>query len=182
MAEAILRARLADRAADVVVGSAGLYFDGRPAEPGAVKALARRGLDLAPFRSRIISAELLAGASLVLGMEQRHVREVSVLDPSLFARTFTLPEFAAAVAEAEPRGTASLADWVRELGRDRSVADHLGADPTLEVADPMGLSSRAFRTCADRLETLVDQIVEAAWPRVDASATPVRSPTPGGPR
>ncbi len=163
MAETLLRARLADRAPEVEIGSVGILFDDRPAERGAVKAMARRGIDLAPFRSRIMSAELLENTSLVLGMERIHVREAAVLG-NVFGHAYTLREL---VADAElfgPRSDEPLRDWATRIGRLRTPTDYLVDQPGTAVDDPMGQSRRAFRTCADEIDRLLGRLVTLAWP------------------
>lgn len=170
MAEVILRARLAERAPEVVVGSAGLLFEGREAEPQARRVLAKRGLDLDEHRSRTISAELLAPTSLIIGMERDHVRKVALLDPSFFARSFTLPELvraASIVGAREPE--VSLRDWAERMGSMRDPGDYAYADPASEIADPFGRSGRAFRASADLIANEIDALVELAWP---ATTTP----------
>lgn len=172
MAEAMLRARLADRAPAVQVGSAGLLFDGRDADPQAVKTLAKRGLHLDEFRSRTISPEVLEGVGLVLGMERRHVREVATTAPGLFAQSFTLPEFVASAAAIGSRDHRTLRDWVGSVGQRRDPKAYLGADPDSEVADPYGGSGRRFRACADELDGLLDELVDLAWPSPPTGGTP----------
>ena len=175
MAEALLRARLADVDPSIEVASAGLLFDGRPAERNAVKAMAQRGLDLRDHRSQIISAELLAPASLILGMQRTHVREVVALGPDLFARSFTLIELVHAGRIVGPpvRGE-TLRGWAERIGTLRSQADYELPDPGSEISDPMGQSARAFRACAETIDARLAELVELAWPTYDA--------TPGDPR
>ncbi len=183
MAEALLRARLAEQAPQVTVGSAGLYFDGRPAERGAVKAMARLGHDLTPFRSRTLTPELIEGASLILGMERLHVRAVYDLVPDRFARCFTLIEFVEGAEVFGPRQDEDLGSWVERIGRLRSPTDYAGPDPTSEVADPMGGSGRVFRAVADQLRELTDRLADLAWPAGVGATPPVSSSPPllGGP-
>lgn len=164
MAEALLRARLEHRIPPVVVGSAGLRFDGRGPERGAIRAMARRGIDIGGARSQIISAEMLEQASLVLGMERYHVREVAALRPDRFARTYTIVEFVEDAEVFGPRGDEPLSGWVERIGRLRTIDSYAGTDPASEVADPMGRSGRFFRTVADQLEALVDRLAFLAWP------------------
>jgi protein-tyrosine phosphatase len=74
MAEGLLRARLA-RLGHGTVESAGIAaLVGRPAEPHAVAACARRGIDISAHRARQLTPELLAAADVVLVMDdaQRH--------------------------------------------------------------------------------------------------------------
>lgn len=165
MAEVLLRARLATVAPEVVVGSAGLLFDGRPAERHAIKTMAKIGLDLSTHAARKISVELLAGTSIILGMERRHVREVATLDPALFARSFTLPELVHATSIVGPRpAEVDLRTWVEHLGSLRSAADYSLRDRASEIEDPMGGSARAFRSCAQTIDERLATLVALTWP------------------
>jgi protein-tyrosine-phosphatase len=180
MAEGLLRARLAEIAPSVQVGSAGLLFDDRPADPDTVKAMAKRGIDLSGHRAQRISAELLAGAALILGMERRHVREVAVLDRDLWRRSFTLPEFVVLAREAGPRpGDESLRDWVERCGAGRTAADYARDDPASEVDDPFGESGRAHRRAAARIADHIDELVALAWPTPEPGGDPAPA-SPGG--
>lgn len=166
MAEVLLRARLAEVAPELVVGSAGLMFDGREADPKAVKAVGRFGLDLRSHRARTISTEILGGCSLILGMERAHVRKVAALDPDLFARTFTLPELVVGAGLAGPRrADEALEAWAGRIGKHRKLADYDYADRMSEIRDPFGSSSRSYRACADELDELLAELVELGWPQ-----------------
>jgi protein-tyrosine phosphatase len=181
MAEELLRARLSEAAPEVVVGSAGLLFDGRPAERHAVKALARLGLDLSGHRSQIVSAELLADTSVVIGMERQHLIELDKLDPELFARSFTLPELVRSVDVMGPRPEGvDLRSWVERSGSMRTLEDYLHRDPSSEIADPMGSSGRVFRSCADQIDQLLATFVDLAWPVSHPSDPAVAPATTGG--
>lgn len=181
MAEAMLRARLAKLRPPVEVGSAGLLFDGRPAEPNAVKVMAKRGLDVSDHKARKISADLLAGTSLIIGMERKHIREVATLDTSLFARSFTLPEIVhlASLVGARQKGQ-RLRDWAEHIGNLRDPVEYARSDRASEIRDPMGGSVRAFRTCADVIDLRLAQLVDLAWPRPQPSDREVAPATPGG--
>jgi len=180
MAEVLLRARLATVAPDVVVGSAGALFDGRPAERNAVRAVARQGIDLSGHRSQIMSLELLEGASVVIGMERRHVVAVADLSADLFARTFTLPELIRSidVVGLRPDGM-DLGTWVERAGSLRTLDGYGLPDPSSEIADPMGGTARAFRACADAVDGLLATFVSLAWPTPEPR-DPVVAPTTGG--
>jgi len=180
MAEVLLRARLATVAPDVVVGSVGVLFDGRPAERNAVRAMARRDLDLSQHVSRILSLELVQDASVIIGMERQHVVAVSDLDADLFARTFTLPELVASVdvVGSRPAGT-DLRTWVERAGSVRTLERYGLVDASTEIADPMGGTGRAFRACADTIDGLLATFVELAWP-TPQPRDPVVAPTTGG--
>lgn len=164
MAEALLRERLADRAPGVTVGSIGQLFDGRPAEKGAIKAMAGFGIDLSSHRSRKQTPAMIADSALILAMERVHVRDLSVLAPGTFQRTFTLPEFVRRVEEAPPRDDANLRRWVEELGADREHLGYLAASGSDEIADPIGRSTRVFRSCAAELDAYIGRMVDRVWP------------------
>lgn len=169
MAEALLRERSRSLGLELAVSSAGSMFDDRPAEGGAVAALAKLGIDLGQHRSRIVTPEIVSRADLVIGMEQRHVRDISVMPGASLAATFTLPDLVARGASLGPRGPESSHDWLGRIGAGHSPADVLVSRPDLEVADPMGGSNRAFRRCAAELDDLVTRLLALAWPHSPAS-------------
>lgn len=70
MAEGLLRARFARRGRGTVESAGLAALVGRPADPHAVALLARRGIDISGHRARQLTPELLAGADLVLVMEE----------------------------------------------------------------------------------------------------------------
>jgi protein-tyrosine-phosphatase len=130
-----------------------------------VKAVARLGLDLGGHEARRISAELLEPASLILGMERRHVREVAAVAPHLFDRSFTLPELVTLGRIVGPRPPGvDLRSWAEGIGARRNRADYEHEDRLAEVADPYGGSSRAFRECASTLDARIAELIELAWP------------------
>ena len=180
MAEVLLADALARRGVAAHVSSAGLLEDGRPASEHSVACMAGRGLDLSAHRSRAMTAELLGGADLLLGMERRHVREAAVLAPGTWERSFTLRELARRAAEAGPRpADVPLADWLARLAAGRTPDVHLGSSRDDDVADPIGRSLRTYRRCATDLERLVATVVDHLWPatRDAVDPDPVRSTT-----
>lgn len=180
MAEALLRERSRALGLDLVVGSAGSMFDDRPAERGAVAAMAKLDIDLSGHRSRTFTPEIVGRAGLVIAMEQRHVREVSVIPGALFAVTFTLHDLVSRSTSVGPRGQESIETWLGRVGAGRSPADAMMDQPHREVADPMGGSNRGFRRCAAQLDDLLDRFVALAWPSeaVTDHDGPDRHPTP----
>lgn len=180
MAEFLLRDRAARLRLPVQVSSAGLVCDHEPAQPHAVDTLERVGLDLTAHRSRIIDYPILAASDLIIGMESRHVREVCVVEPEAFSRTFTLPDLVTRAEAVGPRRRDSFEDWLAEVGDGRKRIDMLQRDHSLEVSDPMGGSRRAFRRCAEQLTDLVDRLVAVAWPETDTIDQPnlAQQPSP----
>jgi protein-tyrosine-phosphatase len=173
MAEALLRRRAEELDLDLSVSSVGSLFDGRPAEDGALGAMKALGIDLTAHQARSLTPTIVGCADLVLGMEQAHVREVSVVPGGSFERTFTLPDLVARAERVAPRRPGETpADWLARVGEGRSPADAMAAARHLEVADPMGMSKRHFRRCAAELSDLIDRLVAVAWPPTSAPSAP----------
>jgi protein-tyrosine phosphatase len=165
MAEVLLRSTLADRGVEATVSSAGLFRGGVPASPGSVRAMARRGLDLDAHRSRTVTAELLDGADLVVGMARLHVKEAVLAVPDVWPRAFTLKELVRRGAAAGPRPAGEpVADWLARLHEGRRRADLIGDDPADDVADPIGGPDDLYLRTADELELLVRRLADLAFP------------------
>lgn len=165
MAAAMLEARLRQRGVDAVVESAGFVTEGKRASFPAVELLAERGIDLAAHRSRRVGALDLSRPDLVLCMERRHVRELTVLDRSVFERSFTLPDLARrAVAHGPRRPGESVRDWLARIGADRRIGDLLGVDPDDEVEDPYGRPTAAYVRTAQRIDELLDAVLPRLLP------------------
>ena len=164
MAGALLARRL--RVAGVAgwVHSAGLLGDGQPAPPGVVSAMASYELDVSWHRSRLMTADELAAASLVLAMTREHVRHAVVTEPAVWPRAFTLKEMVRRGHQAGPRGSGeSLADWVARLhvGRERTAL--LGDSPDDDVPDPVGGPPQAYMMTAALLDQLTGHLVGLCW-------------------
>lgn len=168
MAEAMLRHRLDERGVAAHVHSAGLLLDHEPAHQYAVDTLTPLGLDLTRHRSRILADDILETADLIIGMEQRHVREVLVVAPDALPKTFTLPDLVKRAEAVGPR-QGDMSEWLAELAQGRKRLDLLRNDPRLEVPDPIGGSKRQFRKTAESLGDLLDRLVDLAWPDVGPS-------------
>lgn len=94
MAEALLRRALAARGHDhVTVGSAGTgAWEGAPASEGAYLVSLENGVDLSAHRARLLTAELVREADLVLAMSAQHRARVGALGGA--DRAYTLAEYA----------------------------------------------------------------------------------------
>lgn len=80
MAEVIAGARARQLELDVTAGSAGLLAGGgAPAAEHARAVATAHGLSLAAHRSRMVTAELLDAADLILGMTERHIEALRPL-------------------------------------------------------------------------------------------------------
>ncbi|HEC34541.1 MAG TPA: low molecular weight protein arginine phosphatase, partial [Chloroflexi bacterium] len=97
MAAALLQARLVQDPArrGWRVLSAGVWAeDGLPASPGAVMAMAERGLDLGDHRSCQVTEPLMREADLILGMTAHHVEALRLAFPQAADRVRLLAEMA----------------------------------------------------------------------------------------
>lgn len=171
MAQALLQHGLDRLGVEARVHSAGELRGGVAASGGSVRAMAARGLDLGDHRSRRMTAELLAGADLVVGMARRHVREAVLAHPEAWPYTFTLKELVRRAEEAGPRAPEQpLAEWLEGLGAGRRFADLLGDDPCDDVEDPIGSPDALYERTAVELAGLVDRLLELAFPDAVASS------------
>ena len=173
MAAALLADRLNGVPELLPVGSAGLLEGGSPASYEAVRAVAARGCDLSGHISRRLTPELLADASLVLAMERRHLREALLMDPGALHRCFTLREIVRRAGAHGPRRSGqSVAEWLAELGADRTTDDLLGDDEADDIADPIGRGRRHFNRLADELTGLADAFAALVTPAQDVPDRP----------
>ncbi len=95
MAMGLLRQRLEQDGLgeEVEVSSAGVYgLDGSPASQPGVEVLAERGIDIADHRAHTVSERDIAGADLVLVMEEAHRRTLFYSYPQHLGKIFLLSE------------------------------------------------------------------------------------------
>lgn len=182
MAEALLRRDVARVGVAATVSSTGTIAAGRPASENAVEALAELGLDISGHRSRVLTAEQVAGADLVLAMAREHVREAAVADPSAYGRTFTLKELVRRADEHGRPGTGeTLDDWLARLHRGRAAASHLGSSAGDDVADPIGQRLAVYERTAAELAALTARLADLLWclaPAVPSDPRPLPEETP----
>lgn len=132
------------------LGSAGVRArTGDPIAEHAADLLAERGIDAAGFRSRPLTAELVAGADLVLAASREHKSAVIALDPSASRRAFTIREFGFLLEDVrEPGVPDDPAERVRELVRAaigvRGLRQPERPDD-FDLDDPYGRRKSAFR-------------------------------------
>lgn len=160
MAAALLRAGVP---VGVTVSSAGLLPGGAPATADAQRTV--DGLD--DHVSRQLSPAMVEDASLVIGMERRHVREVVVSSPDVFGRTFTLRELVRRASAVGARGVdegETVDQWLARVGAGRRAGDLVGDDPADDIADPIGQPLARYRATAAELADLLDRLVALAWP------------------
>ncbi len=97
MAAALARRLLEERGGrrDVEVFSAGVAaFPGDRATPEAVEVLAGMGIDLREHRARLLTADDVTRADLILAMTGDHLKVIKNLFPGASGKVFTLAEYA----------------------------------------------------------------------------------------
>jgi protein-tyrosine phosphatase len=155
MLEAFLGSALRAQGVDAHVHSAGTAADGRPAVREVVEVSADRGHDLQPHRSRRLSPELILGADLVLPLAREHLREIVVLVPEAFDRTFTPKELVRrAAAVGGRRAGEPLAAFLARVHEGRTPQQLMGNDTDDDVADPIGGPRSGYERTAVELEQL----------------------------
>jgi protein-tyrosine phosphatase len=165
MAEAFSRKMASDRGLDVVVESRGTLPGQRLLPEDALDVIGRRGADISGHRSAVLDSAVIDRADLVLGMEREHVRDVVLLSPGAWSRTFTLKEFVRRAEELGPRlGEETFGDWLERLGQGRTRDALMGWSPADDVADPMGMPPEMLRDTARELFDLVSRVVEFLRP------------------
>jgi protein-tyrosine-phosphatase len=179
MLEAFLGSALRARGADAHVHSAGTMADGRGAVREIIEVSAERGHDLRSHVGRRLSPELVVGADLCLPLAREHLREIVVMAPEAFARTFTPKELvrrAAAVGGRRPGE--ELPAFLERVHEGRTPQQLMGNDAADDVADPIGGPRSAYERTAVELEQLALSIAALLVP-VGADAL---APTavPGG--
>lgn len=171
MAEALLRDRLRARGIAATVSSAGITFEGRAATDDAVRSAAAYGLDITEHRSRLMDADMVTRADIVLAMERLHAREAVVLGEALLPRTFTLKELVRRGERVGPRRDGeSVGEWLGRAGEGRRPLDLLGESPDDDVADPYLGTSRVYAECIAELDDLVQRLVDLLWPAAASRA------------
>lgn len=132
---------------------------GRPATDLGLAVMAARGLDTSGHRSRRVSASLIRGADLVIGMAREHVREVVAACPDAWPRAFTLKELVRLGEERGPRRVGQpLADWLAGLHAGRRLPDLLGESEGDDLADPIGRPRRVYESLAEVLDDLTTRL------------------------
>lgn len=171
MAEAFLRRALERRIAGdaPAVRSAGtIAREGGEATEEAVAAASERGADISEFRATRLGPELIAEASVVIGMAAEHRDEVLDLSSEAAARTFTLKELVRLLEALPPqRGElaerVAAADVLRRTGFEGNPHDE-------DVVDPLGLPLESFRAVAWELDGWVERLAQALVDRLPAAS------------
>jgi protein-tyrosine phosphatase len=165
------------------VGSAGTHATpGRSLHPLAAETLGERGIDTASFRTRRLTADLVAGADLVLTATREQRAACVALVPVAVRRTFTLAQFgryAAALSadRVEPGGAAEPGGPAEQVALIRAGLPVVPGDQD-DLADPVHQPVAAFRRCLDMIEpiagALTDLIAANRPDGVSATGSPPR--------
>ncbi len=78
----------------------------------AIKIMEEYGIDISPYKAKILSKDLIDEADLILVMERKHRERVEELDPEAENKTFLLKEFAGNKEKLEIRDPMGLSDEV----------------------------------------------------------------------
>ncbi|HEX3461777.1 MAG TPA: hypothetical protein VHT49_12800 [Acidimicrobiales bacterium] len=164
-AAALLASRLASTQPAISVDSVGTSDLKAPAPPEVIVAGREVGVDLADHRGRLITPDDVKGATLILGMARRHVREVVTIDPGAWPRTFTLREIVRRGQSMGPRGGHQpMVDWLVFVHHGRRMVDLHGKSTQDDIRDPLGGSLRDYRGAAETISALVTELADLAWP------------------
>src|SRR5262245_23849147 len=150
MAEGLFRHATGGRS-DYRAISAGLgAMDGQPPSLHAVEAMKEIGADISKQRSRMLTADLVKQADLILGMTHSHVDTVTLLYPHAAEKTFLLREFD---------------DTLDTFEKD--------------ISDPIGGTYDVYENCRDQIEQGIASLLRFLDQRrfAGAKAVPARTIT-----
>ncbi|MFD5826122.1 low molecular weight phosphatase family protein [Lentzea sp. NPDC060358] len=134
--------------------SAGLRArDGDPAAEAVRDLLAEKGIDVSGFRSRRVTAELLAGAGTVIAMTRAELSDALRLCPRALSYAVTLGELAAA---AQHRGPAPWRVLVA------TAIERRGTTQVEDVLDPSAAGQKAAADVAARIVELAESVGSSA--------------------
>jgi len=123
MAEALFRQAVRGRGEFRVVSAGIGAVDGQPPTPHSVRAMRELGVEISGQRSRMLTADLVRSADLILGMTHGHVDTVAVLYPPAAEKVFLLREF-----------DETLEPYEKDIG------------------DPIGSGYEVYVDCRDQIE------------------------------
>src|SRR5579872_2023237 len=165
MAEAYLGAIARDRGLRVTASSAGTLEVDRPIAKGTLQVIGTDGVDMSRHRSRLLDAQDVRGSDLVIGMTREHVREVVLIEPSAWPRTFTLKELVRRGEVSGPRWRGqSVSDWLEKVGAERRREQLMGWSTQDDVEDPMDGGPEMLRATGREILDLVGRLLDLIEP------------------
>jgi protein-tyrosine phosphatase len=184
MAERMLahavRERVGDRAAEFVLSESagtGGWHAGQSMNGPASVELRRRGVADADFRARKLMAAYIDSADLVLTATEEQSEYVAALRPDATNRVFVLGEFGRLarmvdLSELPPYDGTPEDVHARGVALVAAVNDARGGaapEPGDDLEDPWGRSAAFFTRTADEIDTSVEPLVDALFPKVSHS-------------
>lgn len=165
MVERLLLNRLGDRAGSFDISSVGTRaLEGDPMDVTAAHELRRLGGAPEGFVARQLQEKHLARADLVLTATLSHRSKVLRLAPQLLHKTFTVPELASLLPDAQGD---TLQGLVKDAARRRGTAD-LETSEDFSIRDPYQGPAELHAEVADEIASAVDGILGAFAPVIDA--------------
>lgn len=163
LAERVFTARVQTAALGPVdASSAGVRaLAGRPMTPRTAQLVREYGGEADGFVARQLSGAELLRADLVLGMTQAHCAQATRMEPSVFARTFALREFARACARAEVSAAPGGSHWSDLLAaavQQRREGSLLPSHDD-DVVDPYRQADEVYVEMASRVIPAIDALV-----------------------
>jgi protein-tyrosine phosphatase len=167
------------------VSSAGTHaWSNQAMHPLAAEVLAESGTDTSGFRSRRLTADLVAAADLVLTATRRQRSACVAFEPAAVRHTFTIRQFgryAAAMPTYSPMSAWPPQERLRNLIEQLSLVRGtlpVAAVEQDDLADPVGRPIQAFRRCAAEIEQVIG--VMAALIAPTPRAGPASNQIPAG--
>jgi len=187
MAERLMRREIFDRlgpdgAAFQAISAGTHAWTNQAMHPYAAEVLEESGADTTGFRSRRLTAGLVARADLVLTATRRERSACVTFEPAAVRRTFTIPQFgryAAAMSTytltavwPPQKRLHSLIELLALVRGELPVAT-LDED---DLPDPVNRPLQAFRRCGAEIEQVIEVmtalIAPIPWARQAPSALP----------
>ena len=171
--------RIRELGATAGVTSAGLLEGGRPCPPEVIELMGLIGVDLSDRTSRQVSIDDVDRSHLVLTMERQQLREVAIMTPTAWPKTFTLKELIGRCAsvggrlEGEP-----VESWIARVHDGREPSDLLGDAPIDEVADPYGGTTEEYTATEIELEAVVAELARLLFVPASVPPEPTAGPAP----
>ncbi len=164
MAEGLLAAEVERHPDRVEISSAGLRVgDGRvPSE--VAEAMDACGVHLERGNGRSLTAPMLAGADLIIGMTRRHLKEIVLLESKSWPRAFTYKELVRRGSEVGPRRPdQGFRSWIDAVHGDRDRSLLLDRSDVDDLADPYGGTPARYRATAAELAGLTRALADLLW-------------------
>lgn len=133
---------------DYLFRSAGFMYDGRPITEKMGEAISKFGVeDSHKHSSNIIDPDTMASAELILTMESRHLRDLTVKDRAVFDKTIPFKQAASLLNR-----PMSLDEFLESI-EDRDASSYF--DERWDVEDPYKRSTKKYRDASEEIKNLV---------------------------